>query len=159
MLKDQSRDIRHMATAKIVPVGPAELGLIAELYNEVFNPPQDEEFLRRRFRGRHNVSTLVAMLDDRHVGFVIGFELTPTTYFGWLCGVLPEFRGQGINRQLMEGQEAWARDHHYEVIRFECLNQHRPMLHAAITEGYDLVGIRWDTGSAHNVVVFEKDLR
>ena len=52
-----------------------------------------------------------------------------------------------------------AEDHHYELIRFECRNQHRAMLHTAITQGYDLVGIRWDTHSAANVVIFEKDLR
>ena len=148
-----------MATAKIVPVGPAELELVVGLYNEVFSPRQDQEFFRRRFQGRQNVSMLVAMLDDRHVGFVVGFELTPTTYFGWVCGVLPDFRGRSITRQLMQGQQAWAHDHHYDVIRFECQNQHRPMMHAAITEGYDLVGIRWDTNSANNVVIFEKDLR
>ena len=45
----------------------AALKLVAELYNEVFNPPEDEEFFRRRFEGRHNVSMLVAMLEDRHV--------------------------------------------------------------------------------------------
>jgi GNAT superfamily N-acetyltransferase len=148
-----------MATAKIIPVGFGEIGLIVELYNDVFNPRQDEDFFVRRFRGRRNVSMLVAMLDDRHVGFVVGFELTPTTYFGWLCGVLPEFRGRGITTQLMQGQEAWAHDNHYDILRFECQNQHRPMLHAAITEGYDLIGIRWDTSSASNVVIFEKDLR
>jgi GNAT superfamily N-acetyltransferase len=148
-----------MATAKIVPVGPAELKLVAELYNEVFNPPEDEEFLRRRFEGRHNVSMLVAMLDDQHVGFIISFELMASTCFIWLCGVLPEFRRCGIATQLMQGQEAWAQDHHYSILRFECQNQHRPMLHAAITEGYDLVGIRWDTDTASNVVIFEKDLR
>ena len=44
-------------------------------------------------------------------------------------------------------------------MRFECNNQHRPMLHVAISEDYDLVGIRWDTTSGNNVVIFEKDLR
>lgn len=33
------------------------------------------------------------------------------------------------------------------------------MLHVAIREGYDLVDIRWDTATANNVAIFEKDLR
>ena len=33
------------------------------------------------------------------------------------------------------------------------------MLHVAISEGYDLVGIRWETPTASNVVIFEKELR
>jgi len=147
-----------MATAKIIPVGMSEVELLAELYNEVFSPGQDAAFFTRRFRGRHNVSILLAMLEDRHVGFVVGFELTPTTYFSWLCGVLPDFRRQGIATQLMQGESAWAKDNEYQILRFECQNQHRPMLHAAITEGFDLIGVRWDTATGNNVVIFEKEL-
>ena len=148
-----------MANAKIVPVGPGELELITELYNEVFSPRTDVEFFRRRFRGRHNVTMMVAMVDDRHVGFIIGFELMPSTYFSWFCGVHPEFRRLGIATQLIQAQQAYAQEHGYGIMRFECNNQHRPMLHVAISEGYDLVGIRWDTNSGNNVVIFEKDMR
>jgi len=147
-----------MADAKIVAVGPGEIGLIGELYNQVFTPQQDEQFFRRRFQGRHNVSMLVALLDERPVGFIVGFELMPTTYFSWVCGVLADFRRTGVATQLMQAQQGLAQDHHYGTIRFECQNQHRPMLHVAIREGYDLVGIRWDPSTASNVVIFEKDL-
>lgn len=148
-----------MANAKIEPVGVNELKLVAELYNRIFNPPQTEEFFRRRFRGRHNVCMMVAMVEGQHVGLTIGFELMPSTYFSWLCGILADYRRQGIATQLMQAQAAWAQDHDYSILRFECQNQHRPMLHVAITEGFDLVGIRWDTATADNVVIFERDLR
>lgn len=148
-----------MATAKIIPVGPGEIGLITDLYNQVFSPGVNEEFFNNRFRGRHNISMLVAMVDDRHVGFIIGFELMPSTFFSWLCGVLPDLRRIGVATQLMHGQQAWAQEHQYAIMRFECQNQHRPMLHVAIREGYDLTGMRWDTATANNVVIFEKDLR
>ncbi len=148
-----------MATAKIVPVGPGELDLIVHLHNQVFSPRQDIEYFTRRFRGRYNVATMVAMVEDRHVGFIVGFELMPSTFFCWLCGVLPDFRREGISTQLIQAQQAWAQDHGYAMMRFECNNQHRPMMHVAISEGYDLVGIRWDTASASNLVIFEKDLR
>jgi GNAT superfamily N-acetyltransferase len=147
-----------MADARIIAVGPGEIGMITDLYNHVFTPRKDEEFFRRRFMGRHNVSMLVAVLEDRPVGFIIGFELMPSTYFSWLCGVVPDFRRMGIATQLMHAQQALASEHNYTLLRFECQNQHRPMLHAAITEGYDLVGIRWDTSTASNVVIFEKEL-
>ena len=148
-----------MADAKIVSIGTSELELIARLYNEVFSPRQDEEFFRRRFRARYNTLMFVAMIDEQHVGFSVGFEVMPSTYFCWLCGVDPQARRLGIATQLMQAIEAFARDHDYSVLRFECQNQHRPMLHVAITEDFDLVGIRWDTASANNVVIFEKDLR
>lgn len=148
-----------MANANIVAVGPGELGLIAELYCDIFSPPRDESFFKRRYQGRYNVSLFVALLDDKHVGFNIGYELRPTTYYCWFCGVLRDARRLGVATQLMQAQQAFATDHHYHVIRFESQNQHRPMLHLAITEGYDLVGIRWDTVSSCNLAIFEKDLR
>lgn len=148
-----------MANAKIVAVGPGELELIADLYGQVFSPPQTAEYFSRRYHGRYNVSLFVALLDERHVGFTVSYELRPTTYFCWLCGVLPDARRLGVATQLMQGQEAFALDHGYGVVRFECQNQHRPMLHMAITESYDLVGIRWDTAISANVAIFEKDLR
>ena len=147
-----------MAEAKIIAVGPGEIGLISELYNQVFSPDQDKEFFRRRFRGRHNVSMLVALLDDQPAGFIVGFEMMPSTYFTWLCGVLPESRRIGVATQLIQAQVALAQEHHYNLLRFECQNQHRPMLHVAIGEEFELVGIRWETTTASNVVIFEKEL-
>ncbi len=148
-----------MADANIIAVGPGELELIADIYSQVFSPAQDEAYFQRRFHGRYNVSLFVAMLDKQHVGFSIGYELRPTTYYCWLCGVISDAQRLGVATQLMHAQQAFALDHEYTIVRFECLNHHRPMLHLAITEGYDPVGIRYDTETASNVVIFEKDLR
>jgi len=147
-----------MATAKIDIVGPTEIPLIAELYAQVYRPARDADFFRRRFLGRYNELKLIATLDARPVGFFLGFELKPTAYFAWLYGVLPDFRRMGIATQLMEAVHAWAAEHGYASIRFECHNQHRPMLHMAIEQGYDVVGIRWDPDRENNLVLFEKAL-
>jgi GNAT superfamily N-acetyltransferase len=147
-----------MADAIIERYDPEELGVVAQLYNQIFRPPRDQESFRRRFRGRYNVLQLIARLGDRPVGFFLGFELKPNAYFAWFYGVLPEFRRQGIASQLMEAVHSWAQQNDYESIRFECHNQHRPMLHLAIALGYDIVGIRWDPDRGDNLVIFEKVL-
>jgi GNAT superfamily N-acetyltransferase len=147
-----------MADATIEMVGPEDLPVISQLYNQIFRPPRDVESFKRRYRGRYNVLQLVARLQDRPVGFFLGFELKPTVFFAWFYGVLPEVRRQGIASQLMEAVHAWARQNDYESIRFECHNQHRPMLHMAIALEYDIVGIRWDPDRGDNLVIFEKVL-
>lgn len=147
-----------MASAKIDIVGPNEIPLIADLYGRIFRPARDPAFFRRRFQGRYNVLQLVANLDESPVGFFVGFELKPTVFFAWLYGVLPDQRRQGIASQLMEAAHAWAVENGYESIRFECHNQHRPMLHLAIQQLYDIVGIRWDPDRNENLVLFEKSL-
>ena len=148
-----------MADAVVDIVGPEDLPVIVQLYNQIFRPSRDLESFRRRFRGRYNILTMVARIEDRPVGFFLGFELKPTVFFAWFYGVLPEFRRQGIASQLMEAVHDWARQHEYEGIRFECHNQHRPMLHLSIALGYDIVGIRWDPDRGENLVLFEKVLR
>jgi len=147
-----------VADAIIDLVGPEDLPIIVKLYNQIFRPSRDLESFRRRFRGRYNILQLIARLDDRPVGFFLGFELKPTVYFGWFYGVLPEGRRQGIASQLMDAVHSWARQNEYESIRFECHNQHRPMLHMGIALEYDIVGIRWDPDRGENLVIFEKVL-
>jgi GNAT superfamily N-acetyltransferase len=147
-----------MANAKIDIVSQSDIPLITELCSQIFRPAHDAEFFRRRFLGRYNPLILVASVDDHAVGFFTGFELKPSVYFAWLYGVLPDFRRAGIASQMVEAVHAWADEHGYQSIRFECHNQHRPMLHLAIAHGYDIVGIRWDPDRGENLVIFEKVL-
>ena len=147
-----------MADVVIDMVGPEEIPIIADLYNQIFRPSRDVESFHRRYRGRYNVLQLIARLHERPVGFFLGFELKPTVYFAWFYGVVPEYRRQGIASQLMDAVHSWARQNDYESIRFECHNQHRPMLHLAIALQYDIVGIRWDPDRGDNLVIFEKVL-
>jgi GNAT superfamily N-acetyltransferase len=147
-----------MADAIVDLAGPEDLPIISKLYNQIFRPARDVESFHRRFQGRYNVLQLIARVDDRPVGFFLGFELKPTVYFAWFYGVLPDFRRQGIASQLMDAVHSWARQNDYESLRFECHNQHRPMLHLAIEQQYDIVGIRWDPDRGDNLVIFEKVL-
>ena len=147
-----------MADAIVDRVGPEDLPLIVNLYNQIFRPSRDLESFKRRFRGRYNVLQLLARVDDRPVGFFLGFELKPAVFFAWFYGVLPDVRRQGIASQLMDAVHSWAKQNEYESLRFECHNQHRPMLHLAIALGYDIVGIRWDADRGENLVLFEKVL-
>src|SRR5262249_5990579 len=105
-----------MADAMIDVVGQEDLPLIGQLYNQIFRPPRDLESFRRRYLGRHNVLQLVARVKDRPVGFFLGFELKPLTFFGWFWGVLPDYRRQGIASQLMDAVHAWARQNDYESV-------------------------------------------
>ena len=147
-----------MADATIDVVGQSELPLIVELYNQVYRPAKPIESFRRRFLGRYNVLQLLARLGDRPVGFFLGFELKPDTFFAWFYGVLPDVRRAGVGAQLMDAAHSWAAQHGYDVMRLECHNQHRAMLHMAIELGYNVVGIRWDADRGDNLILFEKAL-
>ncbi len=146
-----------MANVIVDVVGPDELPTIVELYNQCYRPSRQAESFEKRFRGSYNILHMVARLpDDTPVGFFLGYEIKPTIFYAWFYGVLPDHRRQGIATQLMEAAHSWARENDYEYIRFECHNQHRPMLHLAISLGYDIVGIRWDPDRADNLVIFDR---
>jgi GNAT superfamily N-acetyltransferase len=147
-----------VANTDIIIADDALLPQAVDLYNAVFRPRHDLEYFKRRFLGRYNTLTLLARIDEKPVGFWMGFELKPGMFYHWLGAVVPEMRRHGVARQLQEGQQAWARDHGYEFIRCECLNQQREFIHFAVDVGYDIVGIRWDSSHADNLIVFEKTL-
>ena len=147
-----------MADAVIDVVGMEDLPQIVDLYNQIYRPARPIESFRRRFVGRYNVLSLLAKMDEKPVGFFMGFELKPEVFFAWFYGVLPDARRLGVGSQLREAAQGWAPQPAYEAIRLECHNQHRPMLHRAIDLGYDVIGIRWDQERGDNLVIFEKAL-
>lgn len=147
-----------MAQADIIIADESLLPQAVEIYNCVFRPKREIDYFKRRFMGRYNVLNLLARVEGRPVGFWIGFELKPGMFYHWLGGVLPEFRRHNIARQMAEAQQAWAKDHGYEYLRSECMNHQREYLHFAVKLCYDIVGIRWDSTHADNLIVFERNL-
>ena len=109
-----------MAQADIIIADEKLLPKAVELYNSMFRPKREVDFFKRRFMGRYNTLTLIARMDDKPVGFWIGFELKPGMFYHWLGAVVPDVRRHGVGRQLQEAQQAWAKDHGYEYIRCEC---------------------------------------
>ena len=147
-----------MANADIVLVGPGELPLICDMFNQVFRPGRDVSYFERRLRGRHNPTMLLAQVDRQPAGFAIGYEIKTSTFYSWLIGVLPAYRKAGIASQLVEGMTAWAREHSYHVLRLESYNRARPMLKIAIRQNFDIVGVRFDTDEAANLIILEQTL-
>ena len=147
-----------MAQADIIIADDQLLSAAVDLYNTMFRPRREVDFFKRRFLGRYNPLTLIAEMDRSPVGFWIGFELKPAMFYHWLGGVHTDVRRHGVGRQLQEAQQAWAKDHGYEYIRCECMSHQKEFIHFAVTLGYDIVGVRWDSTHADNLVVFEKNL-
>ena len=147
-----------MADAIIDRINPADLDLVGHLYNQIFRPERDAEWIRKRMRGRHNVLIQVARKGRDPIGFYAGMELKPSVHFSWLVGVVPEMRRTGIATQLMHAAEEFARSEGYRTMRFECANNIRPFLHFGIADGYDIAGIRWDQDRMNNLIIFEKTI-
>jgi GNAT superfamily N-acetyltransferase len=147
-----------VANAEIIIADKFLLQQAVELYNVMFRPRREGDFFERRFLGRYNCLTLLARIDERPVGFWIGFELKPGMFYHWLGAVLPDYRRKGVGSQLQSAQVAWAKDHGYDYLRCECMNHQRDFIHFALQQGYDICGLRWDSTHANNIIAFERYL-
>lgn len=147
-----------MADATIDRINPTDLDTIVHLYNSMFRPNRDIEWLTRRIIGRLKPLVQVARIKNDAVGFYAGWEHKPDTHFAWIVGVVPEMRRAGIGTQMLRAAGEWARTEGYDYMRFEASNRVRPFLHFGISEGYDIIGVRWEHEQMANVVVMEKPL-
>src|SRR5215471_7383540 len=147
-----------MADVIVDLIAPDDVSVVVSLYNQIFRPPRDEDEFLRRYLGRHNVVQMVARLEGRAVGFVIGFELKPRVFVLWFLGVLNSHRRQGIASQLLDALHHWGKDNDYDSVRVECFNRQRAMLHLALHNDYDVVGLRWDADHGDNLILLQKAL-
>lgn len=147
-----------MADVIVDQIAPEDVSIIVGLYNQIFRPSRAEDHFERRYLGRHNVVQMVARMDERAVGFLLGFELKPRVFFLWFIGVLSAHRRQGVASQLLEALLAWCREHDYEDVRCECFNVQRQMLHFLIEAEFDIIGLRYDHDHSDNLVLMQKGL-
>jgi GNAT superfamily N-acetyltransferase len=147
-----------MADVIVDLLAPDDLAEVVWLYNQIFRPPRDAEHFARRYLGRHNILQMLARIKHQPVGFLLGFELKPRVFFLWFVGVLSSERRQGIASQLLDALHEWGRQNDYELIRCECFNPQRPMLHLALNQEYDIVGLRWDHDHGDNLILLQKTL-
>lgn len=145
-----------MAQAEIIIADEALLPEAVDLYNEVFRPRQDIAYFKRALLGHYNTLVLIARVGDRPVGMWVGYEERPGLFRHWIGGVHPDFRREGIARQLMEAEHSWAQEHGYEAIRGEANNRQREWMQLALSAGFDIIGVRYEGERADNMIVFEK---
>ena len=147
-----------MMDAVIDVVGVEELPAIVELYNQIFRPQRDSESFRRRYLGRYNVLQMLASVKDQADRLFPRLRIETDDIFRlvlWRAsGVSPPGRGHASSWKRPTN---WTRQYDYQVMRVECHNHHRPLLHLSIALGYDIVGIRWDSDRGDNLIIFEKE--
>jgi GNAT superfamily N-acetyltransferase len=110
------------------------------MYETLFGKPPGKK-VQERLDTAPDLLVLIAQTEDGvQAGFKIGYRQDPDTYYSWLGGVLPEFRGTGIAAALMQHQHDWAKTHGYRFIQTKTLNRWRSMLILNLKSGFDVIG-------------------
>ena len=103
---------------------------------------------------------LVAMQDNQPIGFKMGYDrFRDGSFYSWLGGVVPDHRGSGAARALLEAQERWVADQGYSGIYVKTRNQFIGMRIMLAKHGYEIVGVTAHKAVAQNRLLHYKELR
>ncbi|MDP4956806.1 MAG: GNAT family N-acetyltransferase [Algoriphagus sp.] len=111
-------------------------------------------------RLRHRLSLgLVALWDGELAGFKVGYQSElPETFYSWMGGVIPEFRGKGIATALAEEQERWAKAQGFTSVFFKTRNRFPAMIQFGIKRGFKIVDLHPKGGIEDYRIVMHKNL-
>lgn len=124
-----------------------------------FERPYPEKEYHRRLTGVNHL-ILVAYLDGKPAGFKIGYERDADgSFYSWMGGVPPVFRGRDIARRLARYQETWARERGYRSIRLKTRNKHKAMLCFALGDGFRITGFIPKNPPEESRIIMEKTLQ
>jgi GNAT superfamily N-acetyltransferase len=85
---------------------------------------------------------LVACFDgEQMVGFKLGYGRNRVKFYSWLGGVAEPWRRKGVAKKLMDMQHDWCREHGFQIVETQTLNQWKEMLIFNLREGFEIVGV------------------
>jgi GNAT superfamily N-acetyltransferase len=115
------------------------LELIARFMKEIFGE-WDAKWFHGTFANHPRRSLWIASIRGQAVAFKLGYELDEHTFYSWLGGVLPAYRGLGIASDLMEAQHQWCRERGYRTIQTKTQNRWKNQLLLNIKSGFEITG-------------------
>ena len=101
---------------------------------------------------------VVAEVNGRLAGLKLGYASSKSTFYSWLGGVAPAFRGRGIARELIRFQEELVLARGYLRIRAKSTERFSAMLGLLESEGYVLIAKEREADEDEKLV-FEKILQ
>lgn len=126
---------------RIVELPYEERSLLHSLNQTIFGDTQ----VIRTFE-RTDLMMLVAWLRGTPVGFKVGYQLQPRTFYSAKGGVLPKVRRRGIARALLHAMLDRVRERDYRRFVFDTFpNMHPGMTILALNEGFQVVQAGYNT--------------
>ena len=129
---------------------------LLEIYTLLFEDA-DVKYFKERFNMHPKITSILAYDGENVIGFKIGYPYKNSTFYSWIGGVLPEYRGLGIASNLSEHQEIHARKQGCIKLRTKSMNQFKPMMILNLKQGFDIVET-YSNEKGQKKIIFEKNL-
>jgi len=71
---------------------------------------------------------VIAMNNNRIVGYKMGYEIDSDKFYSWLGGVDPKFRKHGIASDLLNKQHDYLLQRGYKAVQTKTMNKWKDML-------------------------------
>jgi GNAT superfamily N-acetyltransferase len=130
---------------------------ILSVANKVLKPISLETF-KAKLIGKKHPLLLLCRIENQIVGFKIGFETSPTTFYSWLGGVDPAFQRLGVSSPLMKHMTEWCEHRRYESVETKTTNSNRAMIILNIISGFDINDVQVDKKGVKKILM-SKDLK
>ena len=104
-------------------------------------------------KGRAWIHLCLAFDGEQLVGYKLGRSDDPRNFESWHGGIHPDFRRQGIARELAQRQESWCRRHNFKFITTLTAHDNTPMLILNLRQGFIISGTFLKRGQCLNVVL------
>lgn len=106
-----------------------------------FDSPGSVEEFQKQLEGKESVLVLVALSDEKPVGYLIGYREEADAFYVWMSGVVKDFRRKGVLKNLMDIVIEWARKQKFDHVTIKTRNSRRAMLAYLISNGFLIKGV------------------
>jgi ribosomal protein S18 acetylase RimI-like enzyme len=128
---------------------------VLSLYETIFG---DSAGLLERMKTKYNLLILVAIYEEKVVGFKMGYELEKHKFYSWLGGVDQEYRNKGVGSTLMTMQHQILKERGYKIVQTKTKNKWKQMLILNLKHGFDIIGTYTDN-KGESKIILEKKLK
>lgn len=126
---------------------------LSTVHNDIFNV---DENLNDKLPSKNKVMTLVAYNEGTVVGYKIGYEKSPSTFYSWLGGVAEEYRKHGIAQKLMDRQIEVLKEQGYKSIQTKTFNKWKSMLILNIKNDFKIIDTISERGDL--AIILERNI-
>jgi GNAT superfamily N-acetyltransferase len=137
------------------PIGEAA-ELLSALCQSAFEG-FDDSYLRDRLPKMTDPDLWLAEAEGEPVGFKLGYRRGARLLYSWLGGVVPEWRGRGVARALMERQHEHAPAQGYALVETRTRAANNAMMLLNLSCGFHVCGYEVDA-RGNPVVTLRKEL-
>ncbi|MBI4453424.1 GNAT family N-acetyltransferase [Candidatus Woesearchaeota archaeon] len=93
------------------------------------------------------------------IGYIVAYDrFGKSSFYCWMVGVNPKYRGKGALKAMMQYLEAWAKKKGYRQLRIKTRNIRRGMLNYLVKYDYNFVEVIKKENIFENRILMQKEI-